>query len=156
MGKVMKSIGSAISKVGSFVKKAVSFGAKLLNGPLGKLASFIPGVGPFIAGAAKVLAVADGVLNGKGLSGIVSGLVGGLGGGLLGKAGSLLSNTGLTSLIGLGSKATSTNMLTDLISQFAAPRANNNSAAAQGDLFNLQQFGTFQFAQLLQAQLQGR
>ena len=85
-----------------------------------------------------------------------AGLLGNVGGGLLAKAGSLLSNTGLTSLIGLGSKAGNTNMLTDLISQFAAPRANNNSPAAQGDMFNLQQFGTFQFAQLLMKQLEGK
>lgn len=152
MGGALKAIGGAISKVGSFVKKAVHFASGILNGPLGTLASFIPGVGPFIAGAAKILGAADSVMSGKGLSGIVSGLVGSLGGGLLGKAGSLLSGTGLSSLIGLGSKAGSTNMLTDLISQFAAPRAGNNSTAAQGDMFNLQQFGAFQFAQLLMAQ----
>ena len=77
MGGVLKKIGSVIKSVGNFAKKAVSFASKILNGPLGTIASFIPGIGPFIAGAAKIVGMADGVLNGKGLGGVISGLVSG-------------------------------------------------------------------------------
>lgn len=156
MGGVIKKIGSAVKSVGNFAKKAVGFANKILNGPLGKLASFIPGVGPFIAGAAKITAIADGVLNGKGLSGIIGGLVGGLGGGalggLLGKAGTLLSKTGLGSIIGLGSKATGSNQLFDMVKTLMAPRQNDQSPAAQGDRYNVSQFAAYQMAQLFKAQ----
>ena len=156
MGGVIKSIGKAVKSVGNFAKKAVGFANKILNGPLGKLASFIPGVGPFIAGAAKITAIADGVLNGKGLSGIIGGLVGGLGGGalggLLGKAGTLLSKTGLGSIIGLGSKATGSNQLFDMVKTLMAPRQNDQSPAAQGDRYNVSQFAAYQMAQLFKAQ----
>ncbi|HEX8822327.1 MAG TPA: hypothetical protein VF794_20545, partial [Archangium sp.] len=98
----IKGIGKVFSKIGDFAKKAVGFASKILNGPLGKIASLIPGVGPFIAGASKIVGIANSVLNGGGLKGIIGGLVGNLGGGLLGKAGSLLSKTGLGAAIGLG------------------------------------------------------
>lgn len=150
----IKGIGKAFKKIGGFVKKAVGFASKILNGPLGKIASFIPGVGPFIAGAAKIVGVADAVLNGKGLSGIIGGLVGNLGGGLLGKAGSLLSKTGLTSMIGLGSQAGSSNMVLDLVKGFMSSRTGDQSPAAQGDRYNLSQFAAFQMANLLKAQTQ--
>lgn len=156
MGGVIKKIGSAVKSVGNFAKKAVGFASKILNGPLGKIASFIPGVGPFIAGAAKITAIADGVLNGKGLSGIIGGLVGGLGGGalggLLGKAGTLLSKTGLGSIIGLGSKATGSNQLFDMVKTLMAPRQNDQSPAAQGDRYNVSQLMAFRMAELLRAQ----
>ncbi|MGV3620993.1 MAG: hypothetical protein ACO1OB_09250 [Archangium sp.] len=151
---LLKSIGNAFKKIGGFVKKAVGFASGILNGPLGKLASFIPGVGPFIAGAAKIVGVADAVLNGKGLGGIVSGLVGNLGGGLLGKAGTLLSKTGLDSVIGLASKATNSSQLLDVVSTLMQPRQNDTSAAAEGDRYNMQQFSAFQMAQLFRAQQQ--
>lgn len=156
MGGIAKKIGGALKSVGNFAKKAVGFASKILNGPLGKIASFIPGVGPFIAGAAKITAIADGVLNGKGLSGIIGGLVGGLGGGalggLLGKAGTLLSKTGLGSIIGLGSKATGSNQLFDMVKTLMAPRQNDTSPAAEGDRYNVSQFAAFQMAQLLRQQ----
>lgn len=144
-------IGKAFKKIGGFVKKAVGFANKILNGPLGKLASFIPGVGPFIAGAAKIVGIADGVLNGKGLGGIVSGLVGNLGGGLLGKAGTLLSKTGLDSIIGFASKATNSSQLLDVVSSVMQPRQNDTSVAAEGDRYNMQQLAAFQMANLLSA-----
>lgn len=149
---LLKGIGKAFKKIGSFAKKAVGFANKILNGPLGKIASFIPGIGPFVAGAAKIVGIADGVLNGKGLGGIVSGLVGNLGGGLLGKAGSLLSKTGLDSVIGFASKATNSGQLLDVVSTLMKPRQGDTSAAAQGDRFNLQQFSAFKMAELLRAQ----
>lgn len=149
---LFSKIGKAFKKVGGFVKKAVGFANKLLNGPLGKIASFIPGVGPFIAGAAKVVGIADGVLNGKGLGGIVSGLVGNLGGGLLGKAGSLLSKTGLDSVIGFATKATNSNQLFDVVSSLMSPRQGDTSVAAQGDRYNVQQLAAFQMAQLFRQQ----
>jgi hypothetical protein len=147
----IKGIGKAFKKIGDFAKKAVGFANKILNGPLGKIASFIPGVGPFIAGAAKIVGMADGVLNGGGLKGIIGGLVGNLGGGLLGQAGTLLSKTGLGSVIGLGSQANSTGGVLDLVSGLMSSRKNDQSPAAQGDRYNLGQFAAFQVANLLRA-----
>jgi hypothetical protein len=147
----IKKIGKAFKSIGNFAKKAVGFASKILNGPLGKIASFIPGVGPFIAGAAKIVGVADAVLNGKGLSGIVSGLVGNLGGGLLGKAGSLLSKTGLGSVMGFMNKATNSSQLFDMVKTVMTPRTNDTSPAAQGDRYNITQFSAFKLAELLRA-----
>lgn len=142
-------IGKAFKRIGGFLKKAVGFANKILNGPLGTIASFIPGVGPFIAGAAKIAAMADGVLNGGGFKGIIGGLVGNLGGGLLGQAGTLLSKTGLGSIIGLGSKATSSGGLFDLVKALMSTRKTDQSPPAQGDRYNLSQFAAFQLAQIL-------
>lgn len=148
-------IGSAFKKIGSFAKKAVGFASKILNGPIGKIASFIPGIGPFVAGAAKIVGVADSVLNGKGLKGIIGGLVGNLipGGasGLLGKAGTLLSKTGLDSVIGLGSKATSSSQIFDMVGSLMGPRKGDTSPAAEGDKYNLAQFSAFKLADLMRA-----
>ncbi len=148
----IKSIGKAFSKIGDFAKKAVGFANKLLNGPLGKIASFIPGVGPFIAGAAKIVGMADGVLNGGGLKGIIGGLMGNLGGGLLGQAGSLLSKTGLGSVIGLGSQTNSSGGLLDMVKGLMTSRTGNETPAAQGDKYNLGQFAAFQLANLIRGQ----
>ena len=153
----IKKIGGALKKIGSFAKKAVGFANKILNGPLGKLASFIPGVGPFIAGAAKIVGIADSVLNGGGgFKGIIGGLVqnfaGNLGGGLLAKAGTLLSKTGLDTVIGLGSKAGSSGQIFDMVKTLMAPRQGDQSPAAQGDKYNLSQFAAFQLAQLTRQQ----
>ncbi|WP_224361785.1 hypothetical protein [Hyalangium versicolor] len=145
----IKSIGKAFKKIGDIAKKAVGFASKILNGPLGQIASFIPGVGPFIAGAAKVVGVANSVLNGGGLKGIVSGLVGNLGGGLLGKAGTLLSKTGLGSALGLGSQLNSSGGVLDLVKGFMGSRKGDDSAAAQGDKYNLTQFAASKVASLL-------
>jgi phage-related protein len=147
----IKGIGKAFKKIGSFAKKAVGFASKILNGPIGKIASFIPGVGPFIAGASKIVGIANGVLNGGGLKGIVGGLVDSFGGGLLGKAGSLLSKTGLGSVIGLGSQANSTGGVLDLVKGLMSSRQNDQSAAAQGDKYNLSQFAAFKVADLLRS-----
>lgn len=149
---LLKKIGGAFKKIGSFAKKAVGFANKILNGPLGKIASFIPGVGPFIAGAAKITGIANSVLNGGGLKGIVSGLVGNLGGGLLGKAGTLLSKTGLGSIIGLGSKAGNSGQLLDMVKGLMSSRKADQSPAAQGDRYNLGQFAAFQLAQFFRSQ----
>lgn len=145
----LKGIGKAFSKIGDVVKKGVGFASKILNGPLGKIASFIPGVGPFIAGAAKIAGIADGVLNGGGLKGIIGGLVGNLGGGLLGKAGSLLSKTGLDSVIGLASKATNSSQLFDVVKSLMGSRQGDQTPAAQGDRYNVAQFAAFKMAELL-------
>jgi hypothetical protein len=142
-------IGKAFKSIGNFAKKAVGFASGILNGPLGKIASFIPGVGPFIAGAAKVVGIANSVLNGGGLKGIIGGLVGNLGGGLLGKAGSLLSKTGLGSVIGLGSQANSTGGILDMVKGLMSSRKGDQSPAAQGDKYNLSQFAAFKVANLL-------
>lgn len=147
----LSGIGKAFKKIGSFAQKAVGFANKILNGPLGKLASFIPGVGPFIAGAAKIVGVADAVLNGGGLKGIIGGLVGNLGGGLLGKAGTLLSKTGLGSVIGLGSKATNSSQLFDMVKGLMSSRKSDTTPAAQGDRYNLSQFAAFKMAELMRA-----
>lgn len=148
----LKGIGKAFKSIGNFAKKAVGFASKILNGPIGKIASFIPGVGPFIAGAAKITGIANSVLNGGGIKGIIGGLVGSLGGGLLGKAGSLLSKTGLGSVIGLGSKLTSSGGLLDMVKGLMGPRQGDASPAAQGDKYNLSQFAAFKLADLLKAQ----
>lgn len=145
----LSGIGKAFKSIGSFAKKAVGFASNILNGPLGKIASFIPGVGPFIAGAAKVVGIANSVINGGGLKGIIGGLVGNLGGGLLGKAGSLLSKTGLGSVIGLGSQANSTGGVLDLVKGLMSSRKGDPSPAAQGDKYNLSQFAAFKVANLL-------
>ncbi len=145
----IKGIGKAFKSIGSFAKKEVGFANKLLNGPLGKIASIIPGDGPFIAGASKIVGMANGVLNGGGLKGIIGGLVGNLGGGLLGKAGSLLSKTGLGAAIGLGSQTNSTGGVLDLVKGLMSSRKGDTSVAAQGDRYNLGQFAAFQLANLL-------
>jgi len=146
MGFIGK-IGKVFKGITNFAKKAVGFASKILNGPLGKIASFIPGVGPFIAGARKIVGIADGVLNGGGLKGIIGGLVGKLGGGLLGKAGSLLSKTGLGSVIGLGSQVKSSGGIMDLVKGLMSSRKGDASPAAQGDKYNLSQLAAYQLAQ---------
>jgi hypothetical protein len=151
---LLKGLGKAFKKIGNFAKKAVGFASKILNGPIGKIASFIPGVGPFIAGAAKITGIANSVLNGGGIKGIIGGLVGNLGGGLLGQAGSLLSKVGLGSVVGLGSQLTSSNGLLDMVSGLMRPRQNDPSPAAQADTYNLQQFSAYHMAQLLMGQTQ--
>jgi hypothetical protein len=155
LGNLVKGIGNAVKSVGNFAKKAVGFASNILNRPLGKIATFIPGIGPLIAGASKVVGVANSVLNGGGLKGIVQGLVGNLvgnmGGGLLGKAGTLLSNSGLGSIIGLGSKATNTNQIFDLVQGLMGSRKGEQTPAAQGDRYNLAQFAAFKLADLLKA-----
>jgi len=148
---LLKGIGKAFKKIGSFAKKAVGFASGILNGPIGKIASFIPGVGPFVAGAAKIVGMANGVLNGGGLKGIVSGLVGQLGGGLLGKAGTLLSKTGLGAAIGLGSQANSTGGLMDVVKSLMSSRRGDQSPEAQGDRYNLGQFAAFKAAELIRS-----
>ncbi|QRK12438.1 hypothetical protein JQX13_21870 [Archangium violaceum] len=147
----IKGIGKAFKKIGSVFKKAVGFASKILNGPLGKIASFIPGVGPFIAAASKVVGIANSVINGGGLKGIIGGLVDNFAGGLLGKAGSLLSKTGLGSVIGLGSQTNSTGGVLDLVKGLMSTRKGDESPAAQGDKYNLSQFAAFQVANLLRA-----
>lgn len=147
----IKGIGKVFKGITSFAKKAVGFASKILNGPLGKIASFIPGVGPFIAGAAKIAGMANSVLNGGGLKGILGGLVGNLGGGLLGKAGSLLSKTGLGSIIGMGSQVKNTGGLLDIAKSLMSSRKADASPAAQGDKYNLAQFLAYQAAQLSRA-----
>ena len=142
-------IGKVFKSIGSFAKKAVGFASNILNGPLGKIASFIPGIGPFVAGAAKIAGIANSVLNGGGLKGIIGGLVGNLGGGLLGQAGSLLSKTGLGSVIGLGSGANSTGGILDMVKGLMSSRQGNTTPAAQGDKYNLGQFAAFKVADLL-------
>jgi hypothetical protein len=148
---LIKGIGKAFKKIGGFAKKAVGFASKILNGPIGKIASFIPGIGPFVAGAAKITGIANGVLNGGGIKGIVGGLVGNLGGGLLGKAGSLLSKTGLGSVIGMGSQLKSSGGVLDLVKGLMTSRKSDASPAAQGDKYNLGQFAAFKIADLLRA-----
>jgi len=143
---LLKGIGKAFKSIGNFAKKAVGFASKILNGPLGQIASFIPGVGPFVAGARKIVGMADGLLNGGGLKGIIGGLVGNLGGGLLGKAGSLLSKTGLGSVIGLGSQVQNSGGLLDIAKGLMSSRKADTSPAAQGDKYNLTQFLAYQLA----------
>jgi hypothetical protein len=143
----IKGIGKVFKGITSFAKKAVGFASKLLNGPLGQIASFIPGVGPFIAGARKIVGMADGVLNGGGLKGIIGGLVGKLGGGLLGKAGSLLSKTGLGSLVGLTSQVKSSGGLLDIAKALMSSRKGDASPMAKGDTYNIAQLLAFQAAQ---------
>ena len=152
-------ITKAFKSIGNFAKKAVGFASKILNGPIGKIASFIPGIGPFVAGAAKITGIADAVLNGKGLKGIIGGLVGNLlpGGlgkaasGLLGQAGTMLSKTGLDSVIGLGSKASTSSQIFDMVGSLMGPRKGDESPAAQADKYNLTQFSAFKLADLLRA-----
>jgi hypothetical protein len=149
---LLSGLGKVFKKIGDFAKKAVGFANTILNGPLGKIASFIPGVGPFIAGAAKITGIANAVLNGGGIKGIIGGLVGSLGGGLLGKAGTLLSKTGLGAAIGLGSQSSTSSQLLDLVKGLMSPRKADDSPAAQGDRYNMTQFSAFQMAQLLMKQ----
>ncbi|MEW6434394.1 MAG: hypothetical protein AB1730_23080 [Myxococcota bacterium] len=153
LGKVFKGIGNVVKKVGDFAKKAVAFGAKIMNGPIGSILSFIPITAPFARAATMALNVANGALNGGGLKGIVSGLVSGFGGvgGLLGKAGSLLSQTGLSTVAALFNKASSSGVL-DIVSGLMGPRKGDQSPAAQADIFNLSQLSAFRMAQLFQTQ----
>jgi len=149
MGGIGKAIGGAVKAIGNVAKKAVGFASNILNGPLGTIASFIPGIGPFVAGAAKIAGIANSVLNGGGIKGIVSGLVGNLGGGLLGKAGSLLSKTGIGSALGLAGGTNSSSGLLDMVKGFMSTRKGDTSPAAEGDKYNLSQIAAFKFADLL-------
>ncbi|GMU61845.1 MAG: hypothetical protein IT380_27465 [Myxococcales bacterium] len=153
LGKVFKGIGKVVKKVGDFAKKAVAFGAKIMNGPLGTILSFIPITAPFARAATLALNVANGALNGGGLKGIVSGLVSGLGGmgGVLGKAGSLLSGAGLSTVGGLLSKASSSGVM-DIVSGLMGPRKGDQSPVAQAETFNLSQLSAFRMAELFRAQ----
>lgn len=154
IGKVFKGIGKVVKKVGDFAKKAVAFGAKIMNGPIGKVLSFIPITAPFARAASLVLNVANGALNGGGLKGIVSGLVNGLGGlgGVLGKVGSLLSQTGLSTVAGLLNKVNSSGVL-DIVSGLMGPRRANPGPIAEAETFNLTQLSAFRMAELFRAQL---
>lgn len=152
---LLGGIGKAFKSIGNFAKKAVGFASGILNGPIGKIASFIPGIGPFVAGAAKIAGIADGVLNKGGLKGIIGGLVGNLGGGLLGKAGSLLSQTGLGSVIGLGNGANSTGGILDMVKGLMSSRKGDETPAAQADKYNLTQFSAFKIADLLKGVIGG-
>lgn len=153
LGKVFKGIGNVVKKVGDFAKKAVAFGAKIMNGPIGSILSFIPITAPFARAATMALNVANGALNGGGLKGIIGGLVSGFGGvgGLLGKAGSLLSQTGLSTVAGLFNKASSSGVM-DIVSGLMGPRKGDQSPAAQADVFNISQLSAFRMAQLFQTQ----
>lgn len=153
LGKVFKSIGNVVKKVGDFAKKAVAFGAKIMNGPIGTILSFIPITAPFARAATMALNVANGALNGGGLKGIIGGLVSGLGGvgGVLGKAGSLLSQTGLSTVAGLMNKVSSSGVM-DIVSGLMGPRQANPSPIAQAETFNLTQLSAFRMAELFRAQ----
>lgn len=153
LGKVFKSIGSVVKKVGDFAKKAVAFGAKIMNGPLGTILNMIPITAPFARAATMALNVANGALNGGGLKGVLSGLVSGFGGvgGLLGKAGSLLSQTGLSTVAGLMNKVSSSGVM-DIVSSLMGPRKGDQSPAAQAEVFNLSQLSAFRMAELFRAQ----
>jgi hypothetical protein len=153
LGKVFKGIGNVVKKVGDFAKKAVAFGAKIMNGPIGTILSFIPITAPFARAASMALNVANGALNGGGLKGIVGGLVSGFGGvgGLLGKAGSLLSQTGLSTIGGLLSKASSSGVM-DVVSGLMGPRKGDQSPAVQAETFNIGQLSAFRMAELFRSQ----
>lgn len=153
LGKIVKGIGNVVKKVGDFAKKAVAFGAKIMNGPIGTILSFIPITAPFARAASMALNVANGALNGGGLKGIIGGLVSGFGGvgGLLGKAGSLLSQTGLSTIGGLLSKASSSGVM-DVVSGLLGPRKGDQSPAVQAETFNLSQLSAFRMAELFRSQ----
>lgn len=153
LGKVFKGIGNVVKKVGDFAKKAVAFGAKIMNGPIGSILSFIPITAPFARAATMALNVANGALNGGGLKGIIGGLVSGFGGvgGLLGKAGTLLSQTGLSTVAGLLNKASSSGVM-DIVSGLMGSRKGDQSPAAQADVFNISQLSAFRMAELFRAQ----
>ncbi len=153
----IKSIGKAISgglkKIGDFAKKAVGFATNLMNGPLGTILSMIPVTAPFARAATLALNVANGALNGGGLKGIIGGLVQGMGGlgGVLGKAGSLLSNVGASTVGSLLSKVGSSGVM-DVVSGLMGPRQGDQSPAAQGDIFNLTQLSAARMAEIFRSQ----
>jgi hypothetical protein len=157
LGGIGKAIGGAFKKIGDFAKKAVAFGAKIMNGPIGTILSFIPITAPFARAASLALNVANGALNGGGLKGIIGGLVQGMGGfgGVLGKAGSLLSGAGLSTVGNLLSKAGSSG-IGDIVGGLMSPpeRATQSTPVAQAETFNLQQLSAFRFAELFRNQAQ--
>jgi hypothetical protein len=148
---IFGKIGKALGSVGGFIKKGVSFANVILNGPLGKIASFIPGVGPFIAGAAKIVGIADAVLNQKGgfkavLSGLAQNFLGA-------KVGGLLSKAGLGSVVGMFSKAKgSGDILSGVSSIMSAVRGSKGGDVAEGAKSNMQQLSAFMLANLLRTQ----
>lgn len=151
--KIGKALSSGFKAVTNFAKKAVGFATNLMNGPLGTILSFIPITAPFARAATMALNVANGVLNGGGLKGVIGGLVQGMGGlgGVLGKAGSLLSGAGLSTIGGLLSKASSSGVM-DIVSGLMGPRQGDQSPAAQGDIFNLTQLSAARMAELFRSQ----
>lgn len=151
--KIGKAISGGLKKIGDFAKKAVAFGAKIMNGPLGTILSFIPLTAPIARAATLALNVANGALNGGGLKGIIGGLVQGMGGlgGVLGKAGSLLSGVGASTVGSLLSKVGSSGVM-DVVSGLMGPRQGDQSPAAQGDIFNLTQLSAARMAELFRSQ----
>jgi hypothetical protein len=146
----LSGVKKAFSKVGSFIKKGVSFASKILNGPLGKIASFIPGVGPFIAGAAKIVGMADTVLNQKGG---FKAILGGLAKNFLGdKVGGLLSKVGLGSVVGMFDKAKNSGDILSGVSSIMGAIKGSSGDVAEAAKSNMQQLSTFNLANLLRTQ----
>jgi hypothetical protein len=150
----LKGIGKIVKKVGGFIKKGVSFANKILNGPLGKIASMIPGIGQFVKGAQMVVGAADTVLNKKGGFGaVLKGLAGNL---LGGAAGGALSKIGLGSLQGILGKATQAGGSSGLLDGIKSIMSGGNlgkatGMLAQGSLSNMQQLGAFNLASVFKA-----
>jgi hypothetical protein len=151
----LKGIGKVFKKVGGFIKKGIGFANKLLNGPLGKIASMIPGIGGFVKGAQMVVGAADGILNKKGgIGAVLKGLAGPLLGKLGGAAGGLLNKVGLGSVGDLLGKATQnggSSGLLDAVKSFVGGGQLKGATdmLSQGSKFNLQQMVTSNLAKFL-------
>ncbi len=151
----LKGIGKIFKKVGDFAKKAVGFASKILNGPIGQIASMIPGIGAFVKGAQMVTGIADGVLNKKGgIGAVLKGLAGPLLGKLGGAAGGLLNKVGLGSvgdLLGKATKAGGSGGLLDAVKSFVGGGQLKGATdmLSQGSKFNLQQLVTSNLAKIL-------
>ncbi len=144
----LKGIGKAFKKIGGFIKKGVSFANKLLNGPLGKIASMIPGIGQFVKGAQMITGLADGVLNKKGGFGaVLKGLAGNLFSGMAGGAMSKLGLGSITDMLGKATKAGGSGGLLDGIkSLMSGGLGKATGMLAQGSLENVRQTSMFELA----------
>jgi hypothetical protein len=145
---LIKGIASVFNKVENFAKRAVGFANTILNGPIGRIASYIPGIGPLVSGASKIVGIADGVLRNGGLKSIVGNLVGGL----LNKAGSFLSRTGLSSVVNLALSAIDSGELLELVKKVMEFRQRDQSPLAAGDRYNVSQAAAYSLGNMLRSQ----
>ncbi len=126
MGGVLKAVKSVVSGVVNIAKKVLS--SPILSG----LASFIPGVGPFIAMAAKVYQAYQAAKSGNLLGAAMSFLPGGAGGAGSGIGGALSKTFG--DLMGKVSGLVSPSVMSFATSALGALGGNTNDVLKVAEL----------------------
>ena len=180
LGKIVSGIGHALGKVGGFLGHAIgsiaSGVSKFLQSPIGKLVTQV-GLAFLTGGASSVFSGLLGgglssvlggglssMLGGGGLSGLLSGGLGNLLGGsglgnlvsgfaskFLSNPSSLLSGSGLGSVLGFLGNAQNSGGLLDMAKSIFGAQSSSPAVegAAQGAQLNMQQLTAFMQAQQL-------